>query len=309
MGALSVSGRASDADSPLDDIPAGQDPAPVDDAAPADTGGDAPDLLPETAASRRERMWLERVQAHTKPLEERFQQETARYQQQLEAERQARQAQAEQLARLQGSLEEMRRGSQQQTQQQGPDPAELRRKSREALAAGNLDEYERLRDQAVDIVIERVADRKAEERVKAAREEWQRTYQPPVPQPLQKLLDSHPTVAQAGQEGFQMVLATAKRLPQTPDVLSKAFAKVEKFLSGDQSPATPPARPQFSQDSAAALSGIPTNRGASGAPGGDTGEPKLTQAQEAAFRAGGFKTRKEYLAWSDPHANGLLRGR
>src|SRR5687767_14156268 len=200
MGALSVSGRASDADQPLDDGPADdgaqeQQGAPEAEGAERDDAGrfvPAAALVPESAASRRERHWQERVSAHVKPIEERLTGEIQTYKQQLEQERQARADQAQAVARLQGQIEAMQRQPvQQQSQQQGPDPTELRRKAREALQANNIDEYERLNAEALEVV----ADRKAEARIKQFQEQFQRTQAPQLPPHIQQMLYQSPNVA------------------------------------------------------------------------------------------------------------------
>lgn len=317
MGVLGVSG-AGDGSQHID-------PPEAEATETATEGGDqqarneagqfvpAEKLQPETAASRRERQWQERVSNYVKPIEERLTGEVNTYKQQLEEERRQRAEQAQALARLQGQIEAMQRqpATQPQAQQpQGPDPAELRRKAREALRADNIDEYERLHAEANEII----ADRKAEARVKAFQQEFQKNLPPQVPPHIQSLLYQSPNVAAAGDKGIATVVHLERGLelglvPGEPTMppgyarTQRAFQLANESLGPKKT--TPPAAPAYSRESASALSGVPTGRPGPSAARGEG--VRLNAAQEAAMKAGGFKDAEEYLKWTDPHKYGMVR--
>jgi hypothetical protein len=311
MGALSVTGRNSDEGQPLDDdaheaAPAERE-APPEHPTEQDRTVPASQLLPETAASRRERLWQERVHAQVKPIEERFTNELRTRDEQLAAERQARAQQAETLARLQGQIEAMQRQpAQQQAQPQGPDPDKLFADADEALRNNDISGYHAKQRAAYQVL----ATRQAQEAARQVREEIQRSLPPQVPPQIQALLFNSPHVRDAGDKGIRAVIRMEQELedegvPQGYARTAEAFKRVNEKLT-PKAKATPPARPQYSQDAAAALSAIPTSRGA--ASSGGEGDVKLTTAQWAAYKADGtFKSPAEYLQWADPHKFGLIK--
>jgi hypothetical protein len=312
MGALSVSGRGSEADQPLDDELPG-DAAPAEQEAAPEAGEEsrtvpASQLLPETAASRRERQWQERVSAHVKPLEERLTAEVQTARQQVEEERRQRQEQATELARMRGMIEAMQRQSQQgQQAQPAVDTKRLFADAKQLLGSGDIDGYHAKLMEAN----EAIADQKAEARAKVMRDEFQRSQPAQVPPHIQQLIYQSPNVAAAGDKGFRAVIRMEQELED--DGMAQGYARTQKAFQtvnerlGKAKTPTPPARPSYSQDSAAALSAIPTSRGtASG--GGNEGDVKLTPAQWAAYKADpSFKSPAEYLKWADPHKHGLVK--
>jgi hypothetical protein len=321
MGALSMRGSTGEEhiDQPGDEPPE----ETQETAAPEETGGQGRDdsgrfvpaekLQPETAASRRERQWQERVQKYTKPLEEKWTTERQGYEQRITEAERARQEQAQELARLRGMMEAIQnRPAQHQPQQPtGPDPEKLHEEADAALAAGDFAKWRKLDREATRAEVERLAEAK----VKAAREEWQRSQPPSLPPHIQALMFKHTNVAVAQQRGIEAVmlkereLAFKRRMPEGAARTALAFELADAELAAEAKQQAAPARPQYSQESASSLAGIPTSRPAGGG-GGSQGEGvTLTAAQEAAWRAGGFKSREEYLKWSDPHKYGLIKNR
>lgn len=318
MGALSMRGSTGEEhiDQPGDDPP-----EETQEAQPAEeTGGQERDdagrfvpaekLQPETAASRRERQWAERVQKYTKPLEEKWNTERQTYEQKLADEARQRAEHAQEIARLRGMVEAIQQQPRQQQAQQppGPDPEKLYEEADAALAANDFQKWRKLTREANRIEAERVADAK----VKAAREEWQRSQPPSLPPHIQALMFKHTNVAVAQQRGIQAVMLKEQELafggmPEGAARTAKAFELADAMLAGQQK--QPPARPAYSQETASSLAGIPTNRPAAGGSGSSADGVTLTPAQEAAWKAGGFKSREEYLKWQDPHKFGLIKNR
>jgi hypothetical protein len=307
MGVLGVNGSGN-GDQHIDPPEAETPAEPAAEGQPRDDAGQfvpAAALVPETQDSRRKRIWQERVAEATKPIEERFTKELSARDEQLAEERRQRSEQAQTLARLQGQIEAMQRQpvAQAPQQAQGPDPTELRRKAREALQGGNIDEYERLRDEAAEII----ADRKAEARVKALQQEMQRSQATQLPPHIQGLLMQHPTVANAGPKGAREVGRAREDLMDEGMQPGYALdAEAFKRASEKLAPKAKPAAPAYSRESASALAGVPTGR--PGPAGGRAeGDVKLNDAQEATWKAAGFKSREEYVKWQDPHKYGLVR--
>ncbi len=308
-------GRGSDADDPIDDA-APTTPEPErqesEGGQARDDGGrfvPAEKLVPESAASRREKQWQERVSAYVKPIEERLTGEVSSYKQQLEQERQARAEQAQALANLRGQIEAMQRQpAQRQEAQQGPDPDKLFAEADAALQANDYVTH-KAKERAAYAAM---ADRRAADAVRVAREEWQRNQAPQMPLHIQQLMMQHPHVAAAQDKGTRMVRRIAEELEDegmqpSPALLQKAFQLANEKLK----PKAAPARPQFGQEGAAALAGIPTQRAGSGGTAAVTDGVKLTDAQWDAYQAGKkrgeWKSPDEYLKWADPHKHGLVK--
>lgn len=264
-------------------------------------------LQPETAASRRERLWRERVEAAVAPMKQEWEGKLTASERALEELRQERARDAQERARLQGMLETLQRQPQQapQPQQQGPDPAELRRQAKAQLQAGNFDEYDRLNFEANEII----ADRKAEAKLKAFREEMQRNQPAQLPPHIQALMFQNQHVMGAGEKGIRKVLRAADDL--VDDGMDRQSALVEAFRRTNEAmaPKKTPTAPTYSRESASALAGVPTGRPGAG-PAGNSGDGvRLTDAQEAAYNAtkSMWKDRADYLKWSDPGKYGLTK--
>lgn len=318
MGVLGMAGSGGDSE-PVDDVdPVGgeatdqqQEPAPERERAENGTFVPATALKPQAQGSRRNKTQEQidaALEAHKTALKAERDAERQQWQNDMATERAERQRLANEHARMQGALEEMRRQPAAQAQSQGPDPAELRRKAREALASNNIDEYERLRDQANDII----AERKADERVRAYQQEQQRSQPAQVPAHIQTMIYAHQNVARAGERGIQAVMLKDQELAlyghaPGPQRQQKAFELADKMLGGMGQQATAAARPAgFSSDAAAALGGVTAaGRSAAGGTGGQGDGVQLSGIQENVWRRAGFKSAAEYVQWMDPHKHGL----
>lgn len=216
-------------------------------------------------------------------------------------ERQTYQAQvsqhAQEVAQLRGQIEAMQRMPSASPQPaSGPDPAQMRRDARAALEAGKFDEYERLRDEAVQID----SDRRAEAKVEAKFKEFRQQMPQPLNPALQMLVSQHKNVAMAGERGMRAVMLKDQELgelynvPPGPERVRKAFEIADGLLASQQQP-TPPS---YSRESAAALSGVPTGRSSNGSSASEPGVT-LTSLQREAARAAGMSP-EQYVRWADP---------
>lgn len=148
------------------------------------------------------------------------------------------------------------------------DPADLRRKARDALKAENLDEYERLRDEATRIEMRR------EMRAELGQVQRQIPQKPTAEAErarlhIDSLMVSHKAVRAKGNDGWALVQAKYTELGVTdgmahgPDRMEKAFELAEQQLSQRS------AKPSYDRSSRAALSGSPN-----GASSGDDEEKR-----------------------------------
>lgn len=304
MGVLGVSGKGNDDHTDPPDVEP-ETPA----AQPRDDAGQfvpAEKLQPETPTSRRDRLWQERVANYVKPIEEKWNTERQTYQQQLEEERRQRQELATEMARTRGMLEAMQRQPMQQAQQQtatGPDPDKLYAEADDLLQKNDIRGYHAKLREANRAEAQKLAD----DRVKAAREEWQRSQQPQLPPHVQALMMQHPNVLAAGDKGMRKVIRIDQDLED--EGMPPGYARqVEAFKRANEALAAkkPPAAPSYSTESRAALAAVPTGRSSGSAAAASEGV-RLTPAQEVAMKAGGFKDAAEYLKWSDPHRYGLIK--
>jgi hypothetical protein len=296
--------------------------APTENGQPrADDGTfvSAAELVPEPPLSRREkarREVEETIKTQLAEFEKRTAAERQSWQQSLEQERQERQRLAQEHARLQGALEEMRSrpATPAAPVQQGPDPDDLRRQARKALGENNYEEYERLNGQAYRIEARKEAEAALKPQLDAMKAEMEKRIQPQMPPHIQTLMMAHRNVAMAGPSGIQAVIAEKQRLDvyrrDLPDQQREAMAfdLADKALAAAQQSSRPAG---FDQSAAAALSGVTPSRNGSGGGGGGN-EPdgvRLTEAQEAVYQKsrGLFKNRAEYLKWQDPHKYGLAK--
>lgn len=306
MGVLDVTGATGEEhiDAPAEG---------ADDAAPAperernEQGQFVPaeKLQPETPQSRRDKQWQERVAAAFEPLKKDFEGKLTASQQALEELRQQRLQDQQERARLQGMLEAMQRQPPQQQQQQpaGPDPEKLFEEATAALNANDFGAYQSKQRAAFAAL----ANRQAQEAVRMAREEWQKSQPPQIPPHIQVLLMQNPNVAAAGDRGIRKVLRTADDLAD--DGMDRQQALTEAFRRTNESlkPKTAPAPQQFTSQAASALAGVPTGRPGPTGGGGKQDGVQLTAAQEAAYQAtkSQWKDRAEYLQWSTPGKYGL----
>lgn len=244
------------------------------------------------AIDRAEKDLDDRIVSKIRPLQETWDKDRQTYHQQIQ------QAQQD-AAQLRGQLEAMQRmpAYQQQPAQRGPDPDALTQEALAALDRQDLSTYHKKWGEAQRLI----AETAAETRVKAAREEWERSQPQQLPPHIQTLLVRHPGVSSAGDRGAMAVQLKENELAlygvqKGPDRTAKAFELAEKFLEslkGGQQ------RPAYSQDAAQALSAVPTARPAAASGGG--GEPgvNLTALQRETARAAGM-TSAEYVRWMDP---------
>lgn len=250
--------------------------------------------------SRRDRAAAEldeRMEARLKDFETKVGQERLTYEQRI-------QEQQREMARLQGVLEEMRARPAPQPIVQapapvGPEPDDLRRQARKALAESNMEEWERLNNQANEIV----ADRRADAKLKAYREEFEKKIPPQVDPRLQTLIMSHQHVAMAGPQGLNWVQIKDQELglrgvAPGPERLQRAFALADKEIEASKKPAPTPA---FDQRAASALAGVPTNRPAGGGGNSSTEEMYTPTAQDKVVIDSYFKGNKtEFMKWKYP---------
>lgn len=204
---------------------------------------------------------------------------------------------AQEVAQLRGQIEAMQRmPSASPAQASGPDPTQMRREARAALEAGKFDEYERMRDEAIQIE----SDRRAEAKVEAKFKEFRQQMPQPLNPAIQMLIGQHRNVALAGERGMRAVMLKDQELgelynvPAGPERVRKAFEIADGLLGSQQQP-TPPS---YSRDSAAALSGVPTGRSSNGGAASEPGVT-LTGLQREAARAAGLSP-ADYVRWSDP---------
>jgi len=232
----------------------------------------------------------DKIKTHLGEFEKRWSTERQSYEQQLGEQRQ-------QNARLAGQLEAIQRmpAPAPAPVAEGPDPAELRRQAKKALDDKDFDSYERLRDQAAEIV----ADRKVEERVSRVARELEAKIPQQAPPEIQFLMNQHRNVAMNGPRGVQAVMLKDQELglygtPPGPERVAKAFELADRMLA----PRQQPQRPQFSQDGAAALAAVPTGRPSGGAGAGGEQEPLSPLEKETAKAAG--MTETDYKKWKSP---------
>ena len=304
MGALGVSGKTGE--DHIDSPAAVEGDQPAGEAEPQGEFVPAAALVPESPTSRRDRQWRERVEQHLKPIKEEWTQKEQTYQQQLEAERRERQQQAEELARMRGAIETMQRQPQ-QTQQAAPrlDPEKLYAEADAALEANDIRTYNQKNRAAARLEAEIAAEAK----VAAARQEFERRIPAQLPPHIQTAMYQNQHVAAAGEKGIRAVIRMEQELeddgmPPGPARTQKAFQLVNEKL-GKAGKA--PARPAYSQDSAAALAGIPTGRAPAGGGRGSEEGVRLTAAESAAAKAAGMSA-EEFTKWKDPHRYGLIKG-
>jgi len=317
MGVLDAAGARAQQNEPEERTPA----------EPAEGAGDRPraedgtfvpaaELKPEPQLSRREKARLEvaeTIKSQLAEYEKRTSSERQAWQQEREQERQERMRLAQETARLQGALEEMRsRPAQTAPQQpQGPEPDDLRRQARKALGENNYDDYERLSAQAFRIEARREAEGVFKPQLDALRTDLEKRIQPGLPPHIQQLVLAHRNVAMAGPDGLQAAAAEKNRLDlyrrdlSEPQRVAMAFDLADKALAAQMQGQRPSG---YDQSAAAALSGVTPNRNGAGSGGGN--EPdgvRLTPEQEAVYAKGGFANRAEFLKWGDPFKYGLAK--
>lgn len=215
-------------------------------------------------------------------------------------ERQASDARhAQEVAHLRGQLEAMQRQPPPQQAAKAPleDPDELHRQADDALSAGKYDEWKRLNRKATLIEAEKLADAKIEARFNEFRQQQPQPMRPEI----QFLMNQHKNVAMAGERGARAVMLKDQELgdlynvPPGPDRIKKAFEIADQLLGSQQrSPA-----PQYSHESASALSGVPTGRSNGASGGNDEVGVTLTALQKEAAKAAGLSP-ADYVRWSDP---------
>lgn len=251
-------------------------------------------LTPKTPGSRREKAERDLEARIKTQFEESWSKREQSYEQQLRD-------QAEKLGRLQGMVE----ASQQQRQSERapaptniPDPEALIAEGEEALSKGDLAGYHRRLRQAMAIE----SDRKAADQVRAAREEFEKKIPQQVPQEIQVLMSRHQNVAMAGPQGIQAVQMKDNELALRgiapgPARVAKAFEQADAFLASIRQPTS---RQTYSDEAAAALAAVPTNRpAASGGGAGQEAGHNLTQLQRETARAAGMSV-EDYVRWSHP---------
>jgi hypothetical protein len=207
--------------------------------------------------------------------------ETARKEQERDAKFQAEFARRDQeIAMLRGEIS-ARLSQPQVIQQQaptapaGPDPAELRRQARQALDNKDFSEYERLSELAT---IERVK-REFEPRFAQVQAPAQQQQGGMSPQAM-AWAAQYPDVM-THQNGLQLAIIEDAKLHHMghqpgPARFKAAFEAARATITGGQKPAAP----QYSQQSAAVLSGVPTSRSPAGGGGEGQGPGVVLTPQE-----------------------------
>lgn len=231
---------------------------------------------------------------------------------QMQTDAQQRTAALEQqLAHTRGQLEAYQKAPPFQSQTPQKDPGELQRLARQQLQAGNIDEYERLNQEAADIRYEAIRRRDREEILAEVQKRIPQQVDPYV----SALIGQHPHVAAAGpQVGNGLVELKLRELQlyghrPGPETLRTAFKMAEDILAA-RSKGTP--APQFDRSAAGALAAhVPTGRTAGAGEGGGarTEAPKLSQMERNAARARNM-TDEEYHLWkTDPQKARTLKRR
>lgn len=308
MGVLtagSISGQGGDP-GPTQDIGPGADPvsdAPAVSEPPAKP--DPKDFIPferikntpKTPGSRREqaeREMNERIASTARAEAEKLvAAEREQYQRALRE-------QAENTARIQGELEAVRRMPMPApvAAPAGPDPAELRQQARKALDEKDFDRYQDLNERALRLEMQREAD----QRVKNALAEFQKTLPPPpLPHHIQALIGRHEHVAMKGDEGLRLVWLKEQELqlmygvPPSHARTQKAFELVNSALK----PAGSNGRQSYDPSAAAALSAAPTTRPAGGGGGEETEGYTPTALEKETAKNAGIPI-DEYVRWKFP---------
>jgi hypothetical protein len=299
MGVLTA-GAATGNDTPADvsddhEEPAAAEPAPAEEKREfvPFSAVEAQGRKPGSRRDKAEKEVSALIDERIKPFRETWDKDRQSYEQRIQ------QAQQD-AAQLRGQLEAMQKmpAYQPQPAQRGPDPEALTREALDALDKQDLSTYHRKWGEAQRLI----AETAAESRVKAAREEWERSQPRQLPPYIQTLLVRHPSVSAAGDRGAMAVQLKENELAlygvqQGPDRTAKAFELAEKFLEslkGGQ-----PQRQSYSPDAAQALTSVPTARPA--AASGSGGEPgvHLNELQRNTARAAGMSN-AEYVRWMDP---------
>lgn len=296
MGSLAVAGVSGDS-SPAPAAAEPSTPALEPDEGAGDDGGGEEERRP-SRRNKTQALIEQQFGELNKRWDERFQQTERTWQGRL-AEEQA------ERARLQGQLEQLHR---QQSERREPptvqeDPAELKRKAKEALDRKDFDEYERLNDRATDLR----AERRLDERLRAERAEIEKRIPRQQPPLIQNLLATHGQVAAAGERGERLVTAMAEELQvygwkPGPQLVTEAFKLAEQRLAAQAQNARAGV-PSYDQSAAAqaALAGVPARGAPAGAEtGGGATAPKLSPYEESVRAKLGW-TPEQYVAWkTDP---------
>lgn len=305
MGVLAASGGMGGAGggepAPAAEPEGAPAPEPAEEGAAPPPAADAADAAPsdwqarrpESRRKRADDLVDEKISARLGDFEKRWATERQTYEAQLAAANQR-------AAMLEGRLHEI--GNRPQpapvpVRDDRPDPTDLRRQAKKALDDRDFETYERLRDEATLID----ADRRAEERIGKIRTEIEQKIPQQLPPEVQVLMAQHRHVALAGQRGVQAVMLKDQELAlygHQPghDRVAKAFELAEKMLA----PRAAPARPAYSADAAAALSGVPAGRPPGAGAGGGGAEPEPLTAIEKQVARDAKMSEDDYRKWRNP---------
>lgn len=293
MGVLQAAGAMNSDATPM------REPEPVDSAPQA-----AEPEAPEPKVDRSEFVPLSKLEPR-KPdsrrgraeaaIEERFKAYDDERKRERESYETRLREQEQHIAQMRGHMEAVR----QPPAPQGPppqDPAAMHREALKALDEGRSAEYHELWRKAV--VAESQAA--AREQLKTQMDEYRKSMPQQLDPFTQTLLSKHDNVAAAGERGARAVMLKEAELelygvPRGPQRTIQAFKLADQMLASNQSP-TPP---RYSQESAQALSGVPSGRtGSGGSPGGEAGV-RLSELQLEVAKASGM-TPAEFVKWSNP---------
>lgn len=303
MGVLNVKESGSAESIPPEPI-GGSEPA--DDAAPAKE--EKSEFVPFSAVekqarqpgSRRSRAAADMetfLAEKLKPLEEGWKSERTKLEERLSA-------QSQDYARLQGQFEAMQRMPAPQPQwvqpqPELPDPDKLMREAEKALDDKDIRVYHEKLSQAHEARSARMLEAQAQ----TMRAEFERRIPQQMPPEVQYLMAKHPKIAMAGPMGVDAVIMKDRELqfyrqPPGPQRLAKAFELAEQLMDQVNGQQPAPSQRGYSQDSAQALSAIPTARTVSGGGRKEDGV-ELSPLQLQTIKDLGW-SREDYVRWQNP---------
>lgn len=248
--------------------------------------------------SRRERAAAEveeLISAKLKPLEDGWKSDRTSYEQRISQHQQ-------EVANLRGQLEAIQRmpPAPAPLRPEAPDPDKLMQEAEKALDEKDIRKYHEKVAQAVDARAERIAER----RMAAMRQELQAQIPQQLPPEIQFLMSQHRNVAMAGPQGIEAVMIKDKelqlyRVPPGPQRMARAFELADKFLASVNGQQAQSSQNTFDRSAATALSTVPVARQGGGGGGGKEDGVTLTPLQLETVRNLGW-TKEEYVKWLHP---------
>jgi len=294
MGVLTASGMMADDGGSAPDVEAINDPPEQ----PQEPEGQEP--RGEFVPTPQDRPKSRRQAATEAVIDERLKTFRDDLSKQLDAQRQIAEELRSQNARLMGQFEAMQRmppPAQPAPAAPGPEPERLYMEAQDALEKNDIRLYHTKLREASELI----AERRADEKIKAIRQEMEQRSPAPMPPEVQFLLSQHRNVALNGARGIEAVkladdMLAFRGVPKSPARLNQAFEEAERMLSSQQ--AKPQASQQYGQEAAAALAGVPTSRPSASSSRQEEGVTLSPLELETARNAG--MTKEQYARWKSP---------